>query len=498
MGNTPSIVQSAEADAIRARGTAEAKAITMRAAAEAKAIADRVSIDTERAAAEAKAIAESLHTEKMFKAAPFLIFGACAGVLALDYALHDVRGVQLYRMMRKLRKGALPVTAELRPARPLPVVGPRLRMELGKVPTMVLGESGSGKSTELALTARELVTPPPGSDAPPCPVVYIRMRQPKLQKAASEGAPDGDSTSEATARLANIAQQVFAQIGFPQRESIVSMLWSRFHSVTYEGVKTELRPAAYHRDRLSSALRLLFEAAERLWLERKAAGVAPEHAPIVLLFDEVQDLVKRKRLAEVGGRFVFEELGTLLVAYGVDRGAVRSAVAGSSAVLAIEFDKTGLATGARWRYHKMIDPAPSVVIGALVERGYTDKEAAAMVQLVGTRLRLLETPLDAGPAACTCEAFLATSRESAAALFRGLLRGATISKGSILETLERIVAYEAGQGAAPMFEDLCEASLEADFSKVLYVRLDHSITFQSQLHRTVWREIRGQFVRELQ
>ena len=46
------------------------------------------------------------------------------------------------------------------------------------------------------------------------------------------------------------------------------------------------------------------------------------------------DLVKRRRLAEVGGRYVVELLGTLLVMYGVDRGAVRSAVAGS-AVLAV-------------------------------------------------------------------------------------------------------------------------------------------------------------------
>lgn len=333
MGNTPSLAQSAEADAVR-----------LRASADAAAVAERVRIEAQRA-----------RTEGMLTAAPFLFFGACAGVLAADYALHDARGVQLYRIMRKLRKGALPVTAELRPARPLPVPGPRLRMELSTPPTMVLGASGSGKSTELALTARELVAPPPGSDAPPCSVVYVRMREPKSQKATGgEGISDDESTNEATARLAQIAQQVYSQIGFPRRQSVISMLLPRFSS--YGGVKAELRDATYQRDRLSFALQLLFDAAEQLWLERMAAGVAHEHAPIVLLFDEVLDLVKRKRLAEVGGRYVFEQLGTLLVAYGVDRGAVRSAVAGSSAVLAIEFAKSGLATGARWGYHEMGTP----------------------------------------------------------------------------------------------------------------------------------------------
>lgn len=480
MGNSPSLAQSAEADAIRTRARAHA--------------------DAERASAEAKATAERAHADTMFRAAPYLVFGACAGVLAVDYALHDVRGIQLYRITRKLRRCALPVTARLRPAHPLHIPGPRLRALLGKLPTMVLGESGSGKSTELALTARELVTLSPGSGAPPCPMLYIRVRQPKSQKPTSgEGVSDDDSISDATARLAEIAQQVFAQIGFPQRESLVSMLWLRFgSSLTFEGVKPELRPAALCRDRLSSALQLLFEAAERLSLERLAAGIAREHAPVVLLFDEVQELVKHKRLAEVGGRFVFEDIAMLLLEYSVDRGAVRTAVAGSS-TLALEFDKTGLSTGARWWYHKMVDPAPSVVVGALVERGYTEQEAAAMVDLVGTRPRLLETPLDMGPIACTCEAFLATSREMALNQFDELLRGpgGGVGKGSLLDVLERIVAHEAGRGAAPYYySDLSQACREADISKVLYVRLDHSVTFQSQLHRKVWGEIRCQLVRE--
>lgn len=267
--------------------------------------------------------------------------------------------------------------------------------------------------------------------------------------------------------------------------------------MSYGGVKAELRDATYQRDRLSFALQLLFDAAEQLWLERMAAGVAHEHAPIVLLFDEVQDLVKRKRLAAVGGRYVFEQLGMLLVAYGVDRGAVRSAVAGSSAMLAIEFDKT-IASGARWGYHEMADPAPLVVINALVDRGYTHREAAAMVELVGTRLRLLEKPLKNGPAGTTCDVFLQASRKFASGQFEGLVNEGTggTGKGSVYDVLERIVAHEAGTGAAPKVSQLSKASREADFSKVLYVGLDHAI--QSQLHRTVWGEIRGQFVRELQ
>lgn len=123
-----------------------------------------------------------------------------------------------------------------------------------------------------------------------------------------------------------------------------------------------------------------------------------------------------------------------------------------------------------------------------------------MVELVGTRLRLLEMPLKNGPAGSTCDVFLQTSRKFAIGQFEGLINEGTggTGKGSVFDVLERIVMHEAGTGAVPKFSQLSDASRKADFSKVLYVCLDHTITFQSQLHRIVWGETRGQFVRELQ
>jgi hypothetical protein len=288
---------------------------------------------------------------------------------------------------------------------------------------------------------------------------------------------------------------VFRQIGYPSRASLVRTLWATLSRLKVGNVEGELLRNLAQRDRFVDALRLLFEVAETLYAARKAAGIAEEHAPIVLLFDEVQDLIKDSRLANVGGRFVFEELAVLLVAYGVDRRVVRTAVAGSSALLSVEFDKT-VAGGARWNYQQMVDPDVDTVVTALLERGYKKEEACRIVALVGTRLRLLEPLLKSGAHKLSCDRFLGRERVLATANILDLMAVAD-ARDSLHAICDRIVAHEAGDGDAPTLYDMSEGLRSLDFAKVLYVDLGRSVTFQSQLHRVVWGELRGKFVRQL-
>lgn len=427
--------------------------------------------------------------------APLAAVGGAFVVLLADFMWHDVAAVNRWRMLHKLRACRVPVTALTQPIRVLPTG--QSRLVLGPLPTMVLGETGSGKSVALAQVARETAQPPVGSGIAPCPVVYIRMRQPKAHTAGvSASSSETDDKAEATNRLAATARQVYSQIGFPPRQSYLSAFSASLKRLKVWEVEWQGFARSAPRDRMVEALRMLFDVAEQLYVERREAGVPEQHAPIVLLFDEVQDLIKSKRLAEAGGRYVFDELAVLLVAYGVDRRFVRTAVAGSSALLSVEFDTT-VASGTRWSYHQMEDPAPEAVVQALGDMGYSAAEAASMVELVGTRLRLLEAPLTKGAAAVDASGFIRSARQVAVGHFDDILRKGKLapdSRRGLIDVLERIREFEAGMGSQPSLSDMSEALIALDLSKVLYVRVDRCLAFQSRLHSKVWAELRTKYV----
>jgi hypothetical protein len=373
MGQKPAKLIDAEAEAIKLKASAEAQKVqaqaadrAIKAAARAKAIEAQAADRAIEAAAHAKAIGDLAYADSVRKHAALVVLGAAGALLCLDFLVHDAHAVQRWRMLRKLRTLELPRSASATPRVPLPMGVPGLR--LGPKPTILLGEAGSGKSMRLAQTARDALTPPTDSAAPPTPVAFIRMRQPSTGtggggKRGISHATGGNGTGEiaqeaaASAELEANARLVFEQIGYPSRPSVLSMFWAQLRHSKWQYIDWQLYRGQMQRDRFVDALRMLFDAADRLYNERKANGISEEHAPIVLLFDEVQGLIKDRRLADVGGRFIFDELAMLLVAYGVDRRSVHAAVAGSSAQLAVEFDKT-VANGSRWKYVWMRDPSP--------------------------------------------------------------------------------------------------------------------------------------------
>ena len=239
-------------------------------------------------------------------------------------------------------------------------------------------------------------------------------------------------------------------------------------------------------------MQLLFEVSETMYFKRLGQGMSPKLARPVLLFDEVQDLVRDERLALMGGRLVFDQLASLLVTYGVDRGVVRTVVAGSSAMLAVEFNKT-VANDFRWKTYMVTDPDKGDVLKALQSRGYTEQEAASMVELCGTRLRLLQGPLDDGADELDASVFLADMRAMAELAFMNAFSllatpAARRNFAAMLDLIERCEQH-IGENP-PILKHLPAGHLAHDFSRLIYVKRDGSLTFQSQLHRRVWSTIR--------
>jgi energy-coupling factor transporter ATP-binding protein EcfA2 len=471
----------AEAEATRTKSVAEAEAMrtksvaeTMRATAEAEATRTKSVAEAEATRTKAAAEAEAARSASYHALAPLALFVLAGGSLAADWYFHESVPHIKRRMMAMLRTRGV---AETKPEWSVQVK--QAPLTLGQLPVMVLGPTGCGKSTLLDGVLRD-------ARATGTPSLLLHWRR----QHGRDGLEDAALSVNAKADLEAAAQHVFPQIGFPTRRSFVGSLLTNGVWAKIFGIETKLpAPTA---DRLAFAMKLLFEVSQTMFSKRLSQGMSRELARPVLMFDEVQDLVRDERLALMGGRLVFDQLASLLVTYGVDRGVVRTVAAGSSAMLAIEFNKT-VANDFRWDNYLVTDPDEGDVLEALQRRGYTEQEAASMVELCGTRLRLLQGPLTKGVAALKASVFLADTRAKAQLAFKSAFSllstpAAKQNFAAVLDSIEQCKQHVNVN--PPSLEHLPPGHSANDFSRLIYVNPDGSLTFQSQLHRRVWATIR--------
>lgn len=227
------------------------------------------------------------------------------------------------------------------------------------------------------------------------------------------------------------------------------------------------------------------------------SGMDPSTARLVLLIDGLQDLIKETRLADVGGRAVFDALAVLIGSYCADRHVVSVAVAGSCEDLDVELPST-VACSNTWSYYELKDPSERVMHAALLKRGYSSDEARDMIQLCGTRLRLLDSPLKQHAARVTTRDFLKSSFAAGEAKFAILFTGLSAFDRSRLVHVLDSAAMESGSNRdgslAPRLTDLTPTLLKrVDLSSVLFVNLNHSLTFQSVLQQRVWASVRNKY-----
>lgn len=476
-------LEEAEVALLRAKAAAE----TTRAAAE-----------TTRATADAAATT----TRAVAAVVPVVLTLAAVAALALDFYAHESPSHIRRRMLRTLRVCRLPPSVPA--ARPALLPVAQAPLTLGVLPRMLLGPTGCGKSTLLEELARGALAAPV-----PAPTVLVRLRLPSVERAAEiaevgAGADAGSAgagaiLSSSRELMDSAALQFYEQIGFPLRRSLLGSVFSRGFIFMGQRTQAELAVATMRetRARLVGALEMLFSVCAQVRDERVAAGMSALDAAPVLLFDEVQDLIKDSRLKRAGGDLVFHMLGTLIVAYAVDRKAVRVAVAGSSAELDFAFGASTAARGNRWDYFALADPSAAAVAGALEQRGYTSGEARDMIALCGTRLRLLQGPLEKGSAAVRATDYLAEfaarGHASISNLFEPLDHASAARLAGVLDGIAAADAGAAGS-ARPKKSALPAGLREADISSALYVDLARQLFFQSQLQARAWAAHRGAYV----
>ena len=134
----------------------------------------------------------------------------------------------------------------------------------------------------------------------------------------------------------------------------------------------------------------------------------------------------------------------------------------------------------------------------LTSRGYTASEARGMVELCGTRLRLLEKPLRDGVDVVDHATFMQSAIDLASSQYSDLFSALEAPDlellGSFLDSVEE---SESNGGAAAVrvnLRNLPRRLRDLDLSKVLYLRYNRTFVFQSRLHRNVWEKLRSEYV----
>ena len=462
--------------AVTARAAADTAAVTTRAAADTAAVTTRATAETARAAADTAAVTTRAAAVNI----SWALLASFSLWLVIDLYTHEDPDFIAFRVRRTLLASALPGPA----AAPLELPVPQSPPPPSGLPLMLLGPTGCGKSTLLLRTAR-------AAAAEGTPVVLVRWRLSESSKG------DAASASEPDAALTLASDALFQKIGFPTRRAwILSLLQG---GVVIMGRKTRADIALPEtRDRLCYALRVLFKAAEDVQVERVAAGMPAFDAAPLLLFDEAHDLIKDNRLASAGGATVFRHLAKLIISYCVDSGTVRAIVAGSSVEL-----KSAIAAAApygnRWCHYELGDPTPGVIIAALEARGYSGSDARAIVAECGTRLRLLQEPLQRDVRANVADFIAAKAAESdraLAALFGGL---AATDEAALARALNLVAAFDAADAAGtqptvpqPLQNELPIAArtMGDAFTAVVYADLKGCARFQSQSIARAWARSR--------
>ena len=403
--------------------------------------------------------------------------GFCA--LVADTVMHESTYYIRQRMKDRLSVPRLPTCV---PGVP-PLLLPRLQSALTAITdklTLLIGPTGAGKSTLLKEIARLCVT---GTDQqPPTTVVLLQFRQPRDS--------DGDEPTDSASEMDRTATRIFEQIGFPMRRSLLGDLFAR--GFTWAGFQTQADLFHDSSRRLQMALDLLFDVLEEISFEQ-----LPNVPKPVLLLDEVHDLIKDERLASVGGKRIFHRLGSRIVLHSVDNKSIRVIAAGSSAEILLAFLEGKLLHDSRLRTYTLADPEPGGVIAALTADGrYTAEEAASIVDLCGTRMRVLSEALGPKQDVPSYADFVESKKASATTSFTTAFELAAKSgqRDALALLLEDVEAAESTGTPFPGRYRLLPVFGGALPSSILFMDATQRLRFQSQLHRRVWAELRSQYL----
>ena len=382
-------------------------------------------------------------------------------------------------MRRKLLKGLLEEVLPKAPAREFAMRSPSFESGL---PVLLLGHTGSGKTTVLAHLARDF-------RRRGVPVVHFRLRALGSERSSSTARSDAITLSSA-------ATAVFEAIGYPPRPSLLRRLyflcWSPGHAGTSaEAGLGDTREAAGH---FQSAVSDLFRVCRELYGERAHCS-AEERAPVILA-DELFDLIHNDRVKKLGGGAVFRQLAAELASNCAGAQSVRFCAATSAFALQGELNDT---VGSAFRAVVFLtrDPPVEAVWQRLCDIGFSRAQAELITGTCGTRLRLLSPFLSTSSAgtmdvAHELQLMVGTAQSGIAGLL-SLVEGDAAAQRELTALLDKLCS--GGQSCAVRQSGLSRQLRAGPLASsaaaaVLHLGSGDMLEVQSQPYIVAWKKMR--------
>jgi hypothetical protein len=448
--------------------------------AEAEALAAEVKVEAAKFSVEASAqgLADRALTLWLKKGLVGLV-GLGTLWLGYDHLTHSYGPYVRWQMKLKLLKGPPDEALPKVPAHEFTVRYPSFDSGL---PVLLLGRTGSGKSTILAHLARDF-------KSRGVPVVHFGLRALGSEKISSVARSDSKTFSSA-------ATAVFEAIGYPPRPSLLSRLyfflpWSLGHAgVNAEVGLEDTREAVRH---FQDAVSDLFRVCRELYGER-AHCKAEDRAPVILA-DELHDLIHNDRVKMLGGETIFRQLAAEFTSNCTDAKTVRFCAATSSFALQGELIDA-VANTFRAVVVLTKDPPVEAVWQRLCGIGFSLPEAELITGTCGTRLRLLSPFLNASSAgsmdvAQELQLIVGTAQSSIKELL-SLAEGNSVAQQELAALLDKLC--NGGQSCSVTQSGLSRqlrtgplASTSA--AAVLHLGSGGMLELQSQPYRVAWKKM---------
>ena len=269
------------------------------------------------------------------------------------------------------------------------------------------------------------------------------------------------------------------QIGYPESPSIImkfkisSIIWPSNDDIS--------------RIRANRAISLLFEVASEIGQD----AVNANHRPLIII-DEVLDLVRRDRYADVGGEEMMDRICGMTIRHNIDKKDVNVFMAGSSSLLLQELGVRRL-HGINREIVTIKDPSEKDITQYLEKKlGYSPEACKRILERLGCRLRILSRVLESKLSDEELDIYINDCHNNAILDIKTLF--ATCSDINSRLQVSKILNDLSMEGKPVKVLEFSDLPLELQnhkIIKVFYVNNSLGIVIQRVPIRIAWLEIKN-------